>query len=199
MAVHLTFDCGYRFWKQYHKTLDQKPLSLENRSKVFYYILIKSKRKEPTGMKYWIENLNATQDTFYDSLSLIRASTKESILLEFHFKILNNFLNVKANLFKWNLINSPNCESCYTEDTVLHHLFQCPTTKQWLNEIVLFLNSYSELKINISGVQFLLGSKNQALNVIFLIMKYFFEIMVTFQIILLQISILHLLPLRFRQ
>ena len=160
------------FESNFIQSIDQIPLSLESRSNTFYNTLIKSIIKEPTALAYWIENTNATPASFYESLSLIRASTKESMLIEFHYKILHNFLNVKSNLFKWKLINSPLCDLCTTDDTIIHHLFQCPSTKQWLNEMILFINIYSEIRINVSIVQFLLGSKNKAVNVIFLIMKY---------------------------
>ena len=118
------------FESNFIQSIDQIPLSLESRSNTFYNTLIKSIIKEPTGLAYWIENTNATPDTFYDGFSLLRASTKEST----------------------------------TDDTIIHNLCQCPSTKQWLNEMILFINIYSEIIINISSVPFLLGSKNKAVN-----------------------------------
>ena len=154
-------------------SINQNVISFEcGRSKVFYQEFVNKLSSIPTSLEYWLEHTTLTLNEFYSSLSLIRASCKESKLIEFHFKIVNNYLNVNRNLYKWKLKDDPNCAFCSKEDSILHNLVRCKITQKWIEEMLIYINNFSDVYVYVTEKVYLFGTKDRAINHIFLLMKY---------------------------
>ena len=102
----------------------------------------------------------------------MRASCKETKLVEFQFKILHNFVIVNRNSFEWGLIDSPKCVNCESEDSILHYLFQCEVVKTFMKQILDYINSHTESRISICERGFIFGVREKAVNHILMIIKY---------------------------
>lgn len=175
MYRYITYDdyTDINFESKVFKSINQNYIPFESKhSKVFYQEFIESISNEPTALTYWQTHTEITKENFFLSLSLIRASCKESKLIEFHYKILNNYVNVNSNLYKWKLKDSAKCNSCEHEDSLLHNLLRCKYTREWINEMIEYLNSYAGIYVCFTEHEYIFGCKNPALNHIFLIMKY---------------------------
>ena len=105
-------------------------------------------------------------------LSLNKKSTSEPRLLEFQYKILNGYLAVGTTLEKWNIKSSNKCRYCNEEDTIFHCLFLCSETQKWIIEIQNYLRSVSINFENVSLQKYILGSYDEALNVLLLVIKH---------------------------
>ena len=57
---------------------------------------------------------------------------KDKKICEFNYKMLNNCLPCKTNLFKWNIVTDSKCNLCGKEENAEHMLFLCfPKYKFW--------------------------------------------------------------------
>ena len=58
-----------------------------------------------------------------------------SILQWFQIRIIHRILPTKKYLYTIKAIDSPLCTSCYQEETLIHLLWACPSTQQFLQKI----------------------------------------------------------------
>ena len=54
---------------------------------------------------------------------------KDKKLAEFNYKVLNNILSCKYNLYKWKIMQDPYCDICGETQDILHLLFLCKNAK----------------------------------------------------------------------
>ena len=111
---------------------------------------------------------NIVNSTLKSSVQLIRKCTQEQKLLSFHLKVIHRIINVGVNLKKWGIKDSNLCRYCPESDSVLHALFYCPKTQEWLGKLFNVINIASS-SITLETVVF--GSHDLALNLILLIAK----------------------------
>ena len=79
-------------------------------------------------------------------MNLCRRSTKDPQLIAFKFKNIHNIVNCASNLNKWGIRDSNVCAYCKKErnvdidDTLVHALVDCQTTKEWFQSINTAIN-----------------------------------------------------------
>ena len=96
----------------------------------------------------------------------------QTFSIEFQYKIIHNIVATNRNIYVWQLRDNDRCNYCEKSDSLVHCLQKCKTTKQWLNQCLQLwpLKDREEIEI----VEFLMGSKIPAINLIFLIAKFLF-------------------------
>ena len=86
---------------------------------------------------------------------------------------MNNIVSSGDNLFKWKINDSDKCQFCNDKDTLLHCLWECPKSKYWLENCLLYVSNENEsYEIN-STIEYLLGRNNAPLDHILLFTKFF--------------------------
>ena len=156
------------------KTIEGNIIDMNKaKSKDFYKELILGKCHEPTMLNRLTLSLNVNEQQVYESLPLNKKSTSEPRLLEFQYKILNGYLAVGTTLEKWNIKSSNKCRYCNEEDTIFHCLFLCSETHKWIIEIQNYLRSVSINFENVNLQKYILGSYDEALNVLLLVIKHY--------------------------
>ena len=98
-------------------------------SKVAYQKLLKQLVKLPTAQKS-LERMLGLEDVDWSRIYLFpRATTIESSLRSFQYKMLNNTLYLNKRLFKLNAVESPQCSLCkQCPESVLHLFCTCSVT-----------------------------------------------------------------------
>ena len=72
--------------------------------------------------------------------------TLETYLQTFQYKLLNRLINCNFNLYKWKIKSEPYCDSCVIAiDTIEHHLFLCPLSKKFREEMEVWLNKQNNM------------------------------------------------------
>ena len=99
-------------------------------SKVAYQKLLKQLVKPPTAQKS-LERMLGLENVDWSRIYLLpRATTIESSLRSFQYKILNNTLYLNERLFKLNAVESPQCSLCKQfPESVLHLFCTCSVTR----------------------------------------------------------------------
>ena len=134
--------------------------------KDYYSELAGMESSEPVALQKWKQSHNISNEMFYNSFNLHRKSCQDAKLLTFQYKLLNNLVANNKNLTKWKIKNCPNCLHCQEEDTSWHMFIECPNTVNHLKAIMAIL------KIDkIVPLEFMFGSFNPAVNVIYMTAK----------------------------
>ena len=132
----------------------------------YYNELVGMESTEPIAFQKWKQSHNVTNEILYNSFNLHRKSCLDTKLLTFQYKLLNNLVANNKNLTKWKIKNSPKCSNCQEEDTNWHMFIECPNTVNQLKAIMAIL------KIDkIVPLEFMFGSLNPAVNVIYMTAK----------------------------
>ena len=132
----------------------------------YYNELAGMQSTEPVAFQKWKQSHNVTNEILYNSFSLHRKSCLDTKLLTFQYKLLNNLVANNKNLTKWKIKNCTKCSNCQEEDTNWHMFIECPNTVNQLKAIMAIL------KIDkIVPLEFMFGSLNPAVNVIYMTAK----------------------------
>ena len=103
----------------------------------------------------------------------------EPFFQSFQYKILNRIVNCRENLFKWNIVDDPNCKSCFLIDTLEHHLFYCNVSLNFWEKTSDWIKSILGIKFNFTVCDILFGfhlsddAIFKAINYLILIGKWF--------------------------
>ena len=102
---------------------NQRQKNKTNTTKQLYQHFIQAKFEYPTGLTFLkqLSPVTNISQTYTVKIKLI----KDKKISEFNFKLLNNFLACKTNLFKWKIMNNSQCDYCGKEESVEHMLFLC--------------------------------------------------------------------------
>ena len=143
------------------------------KSRDFYTEFLEDNLEAPTAIFKWLKDYDLNEDMFYKSLPMVQTCTKEPKLLALQFKIIHNIINCKSNLFKWKISEDDICEFCKTseKDDIIHALFRCDHTKQFLTEIFRRIDPFSTCFGKLEIESFLFGVEDPAQNVIILVLK----------------------------
>ena len=101
-----------------------------------------------------------------------RCST-EATLLAIQFKIIHNLVNCNGNLYKWKISDTDLCECCNlsVKDTVVHALYEYPSTAKALVSIFALLYPDRLFSLHVDVFDFIFGVQDLALNLMFLLIK----------------------------
>ena len=105
----------------------------------------------------------------------------EPYLQTFQYKIINRITNCNYNLAKWKIKDSSYCNECIdTNDTIEHHLYFCPSVREFWKQTTDWIDHCLKIKYNFTVCGILLGipfNKNEhllhATNYLILIGKLF--------------------------
>ena len=82
----------------------------------------------------------------------------DNCVKDLQYKILFRFLPTNRLLYKMHKVNTPNCTFCLIEQESLEHLFfYCQVTRNFWLHVCNLWNSVSELKIQLSAKDIILG------------------------------------------
>ena len=110
--------CEHKISVQHQRQKDQWKTT-----KQIYEHLIQSNFENPTGLTF-LKQLSPViniSKTYTIKIKLI----KDKKISEFNFKLLNNILPCKKNLFKWKIMSNSQCGYCGKEENAEHMLFLC--------------------------------------------------------------------------
>jgi hypothetical protein len=123
-----------------------------------YWLIIKQKQKSPTAIQKWIADYPFLNDNdfkcFFTLPYKILRSTK---VQTFQYKLLHRTIPCKNNLYKWKLVETPNCNSCTEIETIEHFFYNCERTKGFWNSLLIWIKNNLELTIALSVVDVLFG------------------------------------------
>ena len=140
------------------------------KSKDYYNEFISAKIKKPTRFEHWKNEYEIDERVLYQSYPNFKRSCRDTQLLTFQYKILNDLVATNKNLEKWGVTNSELCESCSQEDqedTLWHSLCECPSSVNIMTEITTLLNLQQ-----FDAKSFIFGTNDKALNLLLLIAKH---------------------------
>ena len=60
-------------------------------------------------------------------------------------------------MYKWKIVESPNCLNCGSFDTIEHFYFECDKTKTFWNNIRIWIRTITEINIDFTILEVLLG------------------------------------------
>lgn len=137
------------------------------KSRVYYNLLLQNITKPPTATTNWVTILNTNNEQYLQSYGMHKQGIKNTKLLAFQYKLLNNILATNDNLYKWKCKPNPLCSYCDFDDTNIHCLWECNTTKNWLDQCMTILDK------RITCNEYILGTPDNALNHLLLLTKYY--------------------------
>ena len=112
-----------------------------------YLELLRNEIKEPTAVNTWTDLFPLLECVSWKLIfSATHHITLETYLQTFQYKILNRLINFNFNLYKWKIKSEPYCDSCVIAiDTIEHHLFLCPLSKKFWEEMEVWLNKQNNM------------------------------------------------------
>ena len=135
-------------------------------SKVAYQKLLKQLVKPPTVQKS-LERMLGLEDVDWSRIYLLpQATTIESSLRSFQYKILNNTLYLNERLFKLNAVESPQCSLCKQfPESVLHLFCTCSVTRSlWVQFCLWASNANILLTSDLDPQYYILGMYREELQ-----------------------------------
>ena len=134
--------------------------------KDYYSELVEMSSTEPVSFQKWKLSHNVSDEILKTSFVLHRKSCQDVKLLTFQYKLINNLIANNKNLTKWKIRSCSKCPYCQEEDTSWHMFIECPNTINHLKAIMAILRIDK-----IVPLEFMFGSYNPAVNVIYLTAK----------------------------
>ena len=104
-------------------TLNSKTLC-DITNKDFYNYYLKSIFEKPYIHNYWEQTLRCkiNWDAFY---LVLNKTLPDNKIKQFKYKAIHRILATNANLFKWNIVNSPLCKLCNEVEDYEHFFIHC--------------------------------------------------------------------------
>ncbi len=128
----------------------------------------------------WNTNLQTQidEDTWKRTYKICFNTVHDNYLIWLQYRILNRILGIRSRLYKLNMINSPQCKLCNTndEETLTHLFYQCPEVKSLWKNIQEWIKNKLNIQINITMTDVILGylpnnNFNVPMNTIILLTK----------------------------
>ena len=134
---------------------------------------------ETPSSKYVFRNLLQPGDEIWETIYLIPfASTNETFLRSFQYRLLNNILPTQEKLKHYKISRTSECQKCGHEKEDLSHLFvKCPTVIQFWKDFEIFWRELTEMHIRLNTIDILLGItrdiyKSELLNYLLILAKH---------------------------
>ena len=68
-------------------------------------------------------------------------------LKQFRYKLINNIINTNENVFRWKILPSPLCLSCYTYCDLDHFFISCPLFNELWHQLSNIVLGYNNIEI----------------------------------------------------
>ena len=143
-------------------------------SKELYAIFIKEKTESPTALNIWINIYPFLETLEWNKVfTLPFRTTQEPYLQSFQYKILHRILNTREKLFTWKIAESNKCYICDEMDTLVHHLFSCPSSRNIWTQLESWLRNNLGTGFSFTECEILFGIPIDHNNVDIQIINYF--------------------------
>lgn len=144
------------------------------KNKMVYWEIIKKKFRNPTSQKYISNKLGIPDIEWPEVYQRVYLVTNDIKLRAFQYKILNNCLFLNKDLYRFKLIDSPNCVFCQTTNETMEHFFvECHFSKRFYIEIKNWLQTEGIKLPDLNLTNVILGSDNETINeFLFLLYKF---------------------------
>ena len=121
----------------------------------FYSLFIVKLKREPTCIPKWKEEFpefNTARDDIWDDIfSLAFKTTRDTALQSFQYKLIHRLTPCQKKLFDMKISDSPKCNFCNKNDTLLHFFLYCPKVKQFWHSLFQWWNNLGNLNIDIES------------------------------------------------
>ena len=143
----------------YSIIINEKPKEIiKVYNKEVYWEIVSANVKEPTSINNWVDLFPFLESIDWKSVfTLAYKICKEPYLQTFQYKVLNRTINCQYNLFKWHISVSSKCSYCVSIDTIEHHLYYCPISLKFWNEVSLWLYDITKVKLNLTICEIIFG------------------------------------------
>ena len=159
-------------------TNQNKVVNLEavGKGRIIYDLLVHKHKKAPSCKTMWsaiFSDKNITWSNVYHEKLI---GTKESKLVAFNYKILNNILATPYKLWKWKICEFCICHLCFSIGNLEHSMLLCPYFTDYYNKVKTILDKIGFSNVKIDMYTLVCGHKpkteqyrhlNGLLNVIF--------------------------------
>ena len=159
-----------RSWKSALKVSDNKTLSklhsilykdkdlFKLYNKDVYNIFISRNSSPVISQEKWIESYPFLEGINWDHLyRLPYVICSTTYIQSLQYKILHRYVNCNANLFKWKIVDSPNCVDCNIYDSIEHFFYNCPKVAYFWKNVQVWLFNVLETNIKFTVLEVLLG------------------------------------------
>ena len=150
----------------YHGTLVAKNATyniISLNAKTCYYLLVRNKFVKPIAITKWQRDFNILllEMEWRDIYVCKIINIPDTRVAQFNFKMLNNIVVSKDNLFKWKKVNDNRCSYCGLIENTKHIYFDC------INVLQMWENIGKILKTKITWKDIVLGVRGDNLIVLF--------------------------------
>ncbi len=126
-------------------------ITTNRKCKDYYNELVKSVRIESKANSKWASIIDFEAEWTYIYQNKLKNQLDMKIL-EFNFKVLNDILATKSNLFKWKISPNADCIYCGNIEDISHLLFYCRQPRNIWTRVSAFFSFQITLKEIIFGV-----------------------------------------------
>ena len=157
-------------WKQMlknddHKDICKLPLLLFKQNDIsqlfnkdVYNILIRRKSLAPSSQEKWVERYPFLEIIDWSQIyRLPYKICRDTKLQSQQFKLLHRYVNCNLNLFKWKIIDSPNCKYCGLTDTIEHFYYECCKSEGFWDNIIIWIKNITNISIKFTILEILFG------------------------------------------
>ena len=115
-------------------------------SKDVYWTLFKQENKavKPACMNKWEEIFNFNDKEWSEIFSMPFKACKETRLQTFQYKIIHRIFGCNHWLYNIRVKESPNCEFCNEDDTIIHYFIGCCGLEQFWESFMTWWKSITE-------------------------------------------------------
>ena len=123
-----------------------------------YLDIVKRKYKSPVSQVKWLERFPFLENIDWRSIYCLPYKTcRDNYSQTIQYKLLHRYTNCNYNLFKWKIIDSPNCNYCNFSDTIEHYFYECERVSKFWKKISLWLKDITEVTIDTTMLEILFG------------------------------------------
>ena len=137
------------------------------------YAVLNKNNSRPTSESKWESHYQIDKKT-WKNIHMSPFNSSHSTLLQwFQIRINHNILPTKKYLYHIKARDNPYCNSCELDETILHMLWYCPKTQEFLRQLKAFLQS-KHITYNTEEKKFIFNLEKQPCDLAFsLIMKHY--------------------------
>jgi len=143
-------------------------------TKMIYWEFIEDKFKNPTSQKYFLNKLSIQDIEWLSIYQRVYSLTNNIRLWAFQYKILNNCLFFNKELYKFKIVESPNCTFCKQSIESIEHFFvECVYSKTFYTNVKDWLKGANIKLPDLKLKNIITGENNDIMEgFLFLIYKY---------------------------
>ena len=123
-------------------------------TKIVRQNIVRMKNTDACGITHWNRHLGKEISPY---LMIADQSTKESSLRLLQFKIFHNIVATNANLHRWKIKDTKQCDFCQEIDTIEHMFSLCSKLRGFWDYVSSWIYCETHTKIKLSTENIILG------------------------------------------